>query len=113
MDIFLFDNENKIMTEFVGLRVKCNSYLLEVGIEINKDKGIPKTVVRLQMQHQHWKSCLFNKKIVRMKMNFFDVQDHQVRSVSKSKIELNVFDYKGYILDNGVTTLPYGHFKIQ
>ena len=44
-------------------------------------------------------------------MNIFNVKRHRVRLVSKSKIALNIFDDKRYILEDGIKTLPYGHYS--
>ena len=46
------ENKGVIMTEFVGLRAKCYSYVTEAGIEVKKNKGIPTSIVRQSMQHE-------------------------------------------------------------
>ena len=107
------ENGGVIMTEFVGLRAKCYSFINEAGIEVKKDKGIPKSVVQHSMQHEHWKSCLFDKSVVRANMNMISSQNHGVRSVSKTKIALNVFDDKRFILGDGIETVPHGHYRYK
>ena len=105
------ENKGVIMTEFVGLRAKCYSYVTEAGIEVKKNKGIPKSIVRHSMQHEDWKSCLFKGSVVRAHMNTFQSKNHEVHSMSKSKISLNAYDDKRYILCNGIETVPHGHYK--
>ena len=37
---------------------------------------------------------------------------HNISLVSQNKISLSCYDDKRYILDDGITTLAYGHYKI-
>ena len=36
---------------------------------------------------------------------------HEIFSVKQNKVSLCNYDNKRYILDNGVDTLPFGHYK--
>ena len=105
------ENGGVIMSEFVGLRAKCYSYVTEAGIEVKKDKGVSKSLVKHSMRHEDWKSCLFEGSVVRATMNIFQSQNHGVLLVSKSKISLNAFDDKRFIFSDGIETVPHGHYK--
>ena len=48
----------KIMTKFVGLRVKTYSYLIDDGTEDKKAKGTKKCVMKRKLKFENYKNCL-------------------------------------------------------
>ena len=56
--------EGKIMTEFVGLRAKIRSYLLDDGSEHKKAKRTKKCVIKREFRSQNYKDCNFNNKTI-------------------------------------------------
>ena len=46
----------KIMNEFVGLRAKTYSSLINDAREIKKNKGIKKCVIKTKLRHQDYKN---------------------------------------------------------
>ena len=48
----------KIMREFVGLRSKTYSYLIDDGSENKKAKGIKKCVIKRKLKFENYKKCL-------------------------------------------------------
>ena len=48
----------KIMIEFVGLRVKTNSYLIDDDSEDKKAKGSKKYVIKIKIKFENYKNCL-------------------------------------------------------
>ena len=48
----------KIMTKFVGLRVKTYSYLIDDGREDKKAKGTKKCVIKKKLKFENYKNCL-------------------------------------------------------
>ena len=40
-------------------------------------------------------------------------QNHQLGSYKINKVSLSCFDDKRYILENGITSYAYGHYKIK
>ena len=48
----------KIMTEFVGLRAKTFSYLIDDGSEDNKAEGTKKCVIKRKLKFENYKHCL-------------------------------------------------------
>ena len=54
----------KIMTEFVTLRPKTCSYLMDDGNSDKKSKGTKKCVIKRVLKFNDYKDCLLNNKIV-------------------------------------------------
>ena len=48
----------KIMTKFVGLRVKTYSYLIDDGTEDKKAKRTKKCVIKRKLKFENYKNCL-------------------------------------------------------
>jgi len=46
-------------------------------------------------------------------MNTIRSESHQINSYQINKVSLSPFDDKRYILNDEVTSLPYGHQKIE
>ena len=48
----------KIMTDFVGLRAKTYSYLIDGGSEDKKAKGTKMCVMKKKLKFENYKNCL-------------------------------------------------------
>ena len=59
----------KIIKEFVGLRSKLYSFVMDDGEETKKCKGIKKQVVESSIRHEHNKTCLTTGKELLRKQN--------------------------------------------
>ena len=120
-----FFNENKkvigkfkdeaagmIIIDFPGLKPKMYSYKTE-----NKNnktaKGVKKNVIKKEIKHQDYLDCLQNNQIMRHKMNTIRSDHHQISSYQINKTSLSCYDDKRYILDDGISSLGYGHFSID
>ena len=102
----------RIIEEFVGLRAKLYSYRMFEGKEEKKCKGIKKSVVRKDTSHEDYKECLFSKKPQMRKMNVIRSYKHEIFSETVNKIALSTNDDKRIILEDRISTLSYGHYKI-
>ena len=62
----LFKDElrGKIMIEFVGLRAKTYSYLMDDDSEHKKAAGTKKCVIKRRIMFKNYKDCLLNNKII-------------------------------------------------
>jgi len=101
--------------EFVGLRPKMYSILYhENGSEIQKKvaKGISKSVTKNKIRHAHYKDCLFNKTRTMNQMTQIRSFKHEVYTITLNKIGLSSYDDKRYILDDGITSVAYGHKSV-
>jgi len=99
--------------EFVGLRAKM--YSLSSGNESKKKvKGIKKNYVKKNVRHESFLNVLQNtSSITQAKFWMFKSTNHILNTVEMTKVCLSAFDDKRYILDDGVTTLAYGHHSLN
>ena len=100
------------ITEFVGLRSKMYSYMKDNQTGEKTAKGIKKIVIKKNITHENYKETLFNNKQMHHKMKTIRSQNHQLGSYEINKVSLSCFDDKRYILENGITSYTYGHYKI-
>ena len=85
----------KIMMEFVALRPKIYSYLMDDDSEHKKTKGTKKCVIRLKFDN--YKDCLLNNKIISKSPQRFKSEKHNLYIDEINKISLignNDKDYK-------------------
>ena len=102
----------RIIEEFVGLRAKLYSYKMFKGKKEKKCKGIKKSVVRKDIFHEDYKECLFSGASQMRKMNVIRSRRHEIFSETVNKIALSANDDKRIILEDKISTLSYGHYKI-
>ena len=99
--------------EFVGLRSKQYSLLMEDGGETKKCKGIKKQVVESSITHEDYKTCLITGKELLRKQNIIRRYEHDMYTEEVNKVALSANDDKRYILKDGMHTLAWGHYKIK
>ena len=102
--------QGKILREVVCLRSKLYSIDF-VGGKKQSAKGVSKTVKKT-LHHDLFKQCLLSKKNFTKRMTQLRSFNHQIVVNSVDKIALSSFDDKRYILDDGINSLAYGHYKI-
>ena len=102
----------EVIVSYVGLRPKLYSYVTLSEKEEKKAKGVKKPVIKNQLKFEEYKECLFNKSILRKEQYNIRSYDHEVFTEKINKIALSPFDDKRYILENGINTLAWGHYKI-
>ena len=103
----------KIIKEFVGLRAKLYSFVMDDGEETKKCKGIKKQVVESSIRHEDYKTCLLTGKEQLRKQNILRSYNHEVYTEEVNKVALSALDDKRYILSDEVHTLAWGHYKIK
>ncbi|KYM95806.1 hypothetical protein ALC62_13545 [Cyphomyrmex costatus] len=99
------ENNDWIMTEFVGLRPKM--YALRVdGKKDEESKGCKeqRRVVARTITFDDYTRCLYKR-----------IDQSQLRTVytlSEKKIALSPYDDKRYVVPDSMETLPWGHCRI-
>ena len=95
--IWLMKDElgEKIMTDFVALRPKTCSYLMDDGNTdsathvIKKAKGTKKCLIKRMLKFNDYKNCLLNNKITLKSQQRFKSEAHNVYTEEINKIELS------------------------
>ena len=94
--------------EFVGLKSKMYSYLVNDNSEHKEAKGMNRNAVAT-ISHNEYKDVLLNKKCLRHSMNRIQSKDHKTGTYEINKISLSCFDDKMYIQGNGYDELTLGY----
>ena len=84
------------IAEFVGLKPKIYSYLVDNNNEHKRANGLNKNVF-VTINHNEYKDVLLNKKLSRHSMNEIQSKDHIIGTYEIDKISLSCFDDKTYI----------------
>ncbi|XP_065640568.1 uncharacterized protein LOC136073127 [Hydra vulgaris] len=112
LGVFKEDSGGKIIIEFIGLRSKLYSFKID-GEDKKRCKGIKKNVVKNYITHEDYKDCLLSRKDQMRKMNVIRSHLHDVYTEEINKIALSAEDDKRVILEDGIHTLAYGHYKLK
>ncbi|XP_066933395.1 uncharacterized protein [Clytia hemisphaerica] len=99
--------------EFVGLRAKMYSILVDRSKDFNvkRAKGVKKGVVKKEICHSNYREALFRNTEFLHLMNSIRSYGHVMFTVQQNKISLCPYDDKRFILSDGISTRPYGHYK--
>jgi len=99
--------------EFVGLRAKMYSLLMP---PFEKDKitakGIKRSFVKKYIKHDTFLNCLNLHVKTKTAYSCIRSKNHLLRTLEIEKDGLNPYDDKRFILDDGITSLTYGHWRI-
>ena len=103
--------------EFVGLRSKCYSILLDDNVEKKTLKEIKKSFVKSNISHYNYKQCLTSTILTEQRQlatfNTLRTKDHKIGVYTLTKTSLSCFDDKRYLLDDGIESLSFGHYNIS
>ena len=113
LGMFKDEAAGKRIKEFVGLRAKLYSFIMEDGKENKRCKGVKKQVVESSITHEDYKTCLRTGKEQLRKQHILRSYEHEVFTEEIDKIALSSIDDKRYILGDGIHTLAWGHYKIK
>ena len=99
--------------EFVGLRSKMYSLLTyDETMAKRTAKGIKKRFVSKHVRHEMYLRTLRNRTIEHAKYRLFRSRAHKIETVEYCKVALCAYDDKRYVLEDGVSTLAYGHVQL-
>lgn len=98
---------------FIGLKSKMYAVELACNNLIDKKvKGLSRTIIR-NLQIEHFKKALWEHKISFHNFHLIGSKHHQVETKYLRKIGLSPFDDKRYLLDDMISSIPYGHYTIE
>ena len=103
---------SKQIEEVIFLKSKCY-YIKCNQVEKKVCKGVKKSVIKNELSKDDYKSCVEGINIIQKNMNLIRSDKHQLYSINVSKTAMNSIDYKIYLLNGGINTLAYGHYKIN
>ena len=64
------------------------------------------------IRSNEFKDIIINKRVLRHKMKKITPKNHKMYTQENNKISLSSCDDKRYIIEDGITTLAYGHKDI-
>ena len=108
--ISLFKDElgGKIIKEFIGLRAKIYTYLMDDDTEHKKAKGTKKCVIKRKHMFENYTDYLFNDKIILKSQQRYKSDYHNVCTEQINKIALSNNDDKRLQTFDKITTYRYG-----
>ena len=113
--------------KFCGLRAKCHSMLLESNDEKLSSYGMKKpknfkeqklatagikSSVHSQLTFDRFLYVLNNNTRFNITQRTIDSKKHTLYTFENTRIGLSALDIKRYILNDGISTLPYGSYRI-
>ena len=99
----------KIITEFVTLRPKTYSYLMDDCKEDKKAKGTKKCVIKRMIKFNDYKNCLLKDKVLLKFQQRFTSKKHDVYTENINKLALSNNDDKRIVSSDKITSYPYGY----
>jgi hypothetical protein len=109
-----FKNETneKLITEFVGLRPKLYSFKTDDGHEKKTCKGVKKNVVKNKITLNDYRNTLYTLENKEVTQNGIRSYSHQIYTESQTKIALSARDDKIWINDDNISCISFGHKRI-
>ena len=106
------ENGSQHITSFIALKSKMYSLKLANDSCKSTAKGIKKCVIKKQLKHVLYESCL--KEGLKYYFEMKNIRHYRQKLFTESNVKLSLsnYDSKRYILLNGIDTLAYGHYKI-
>ena len=100
------------MNEFVGLKSKLYSILYDEISNKKTAKGLQKTILNKHINHQLYRDVILDNKLFSSSMNRIQSKEHRLQTIELTKLIFQPFDDKRYILEDGINTVPFGHYSI-
>jgi hypothetical protein len=107
------ETSGKPITHVVAIRSKMYSVKTDGGKTIKKAKGVSRTVVSQDLTYDMYKKCLDEGVVFKHKQVAIRSKDHRIGVYENEKISLSPLDTKRYLLEDGVHSYAFGHYRIQ
>ena len=110
---YLKDEMNgKRITKFIALKSKMYCLLTEDSVAM-RAKGVSRTVLNHEISFNNYCESLFINKYFKHDMKRLCSKEHSIKAIKQTKISLSPFDDKRYILNDKISSLAHGHFRIN
>ena len=125
---FKDESEGIPIEQFCGLRAKCRSIKMEdddqklASYGITKSKNFKsqniatagvKKAVHNELTHERFLSVLKNNSYRNIIQRTINAKKHTLYTLENTRIGISALDIKRHILNDGITTLAYGHYQIK
>lgn len=100
------------ITQWVGLKSKMYSFLTEYE-KVNKAKGVAKSVVKKDINHEDYLKCLKDAADKICEMRRIGGDRHKLYMYNLRKKSLDSYDGKVWLCSDGLTSFPYGHYATK
>ena len=107
------ENAEKSISQFVGLKSKLYSMLFNDNTQKRTAKGLNRSVLKNNIDHSHYLDVIDKNNTYLCKMRRIQSREHHLKTIELSKLIFTSFDDKRYIFDDGISTLPFGHYKLN
>lgn len=97
----------RVYKEAISIRPKMYNLEFDDGESKQATKGIP----RNRLTKENFKDCIIENKQTDIKFKIIKSEKHQLYTYEVSKIALYNYDDKRFLLDDGINTRAYGHYK--
>ena len=99
------------LEEFIGLKPKMYS-ILYGGKQKLSAKGVTR-FAQNNLKHELYRHVLNTRESFTTINTRIGSKNHQLQTIRTQKKSLSCFDDKRYIMDDGITCLPLGHYSIR
>ena len=100
------------LSSYVALRSKMYSLKYSDDSVKNIASGVHKSV-KNSLTHNDYVTCLFNPVVHNQIVSIIKYYNQNIFTVSQNRNILSPYDDKRYILNDSVSSLAYGHYKIN
>ena len=99
--------------EYVGLASKMYSFKMSNNDEKKTAKGVSSWEIKKNIKFDDYKKCQEERVNRTHTMRTIKSYAHQLYTVEQKKKSLSVYDNKRYILNDGISSVPHGHYSIK
>jgi hypothetical protein len=85
--------------------------IIEMKPEKKVAKGVVSSVIKKDLKHDMYKKILETSGNMYSKMKVLRSDKHRIYTMEINKVSLSAYDDKRFILDDGISSLAYGHYK--
>ncbi|XP_053205601.1 uncharacterized protein LOC128392015 [Panonychus citri] len=94
--------------------IKPKLYVIKSASGVKKRaKGVQRQVVANKLSFDDYKRCLFQEEIHMVTNRRLGSTNHDIHMYTQEKIAITPLEDKRYLLGDGISSLAYGHYKIE
>jgi hypothetical protein len=103
-----------IIHKFVGLRPKMYAIsLYQKDCDVMRAKGVVRAVLNRQFSFVHYEQCLLSRQRVMARQQSIRSFHGQLFTIEEQKIALSADDDKRCVTEDGLDSVPYGHYSLM